>query len=244
MAISFLTLFPQPVRLAILASVGLIFSCLMAPLAYAQIPLESDDWKLHAERDNIKIYTKKHNDSNFQAFKAIALLNSPITNIMAVMANPHSCVEWVHGCIESWGFDQESFRKRYAYSVNDLPWPVQDRDYVLEINTSNNAATGEFSMSMYAVSDKRPKNPKYVRVTVAETHYTFRPQGEDKTEMIWLQHTEPGGSIPSWLVNALIVDIPIKSMKSLEKVANSEKYSNAEILYDEENQIIGVKSAK
>lgn len=226
------------------AKIGLGLLLLVAPLAHAEIPLESSDWKLHAERDNIKIYTKKHNDSNFQAFKAVALLNSPITNIMAVMANPHSCVEWVHGCVESWGFDEESFRKRYAYSVNDLPWPVQDRDYVLEINTSNNAETGEFSMSMYAVADKRPKDPKYVRVTVAETHYFFRPQGEDKTEMIWLQHTEPGGSIPSWLVNALIVDIPIKSMKSLEKVANSEKYSNAEILYDEENQIIGVKSAK
>src|SRR5690606_41752509 len=96
--------------------------------------------------------------------------------------------------------DEESFRKRYAYAVNDLPWPVQDRDYVLEINTSNDATTGEFSMSMYAVSDKRPEESKYVRVTVAETHYFFRPQGEDKTEMTWLQHTEPGGSIPSWLV--------------------------------------------
>src|SRR5690606_41651504 len=65
---------------------------------------------------------------------------------------------------------------------------------------SNDATTGEFSMSMYAVSDKRPEESKYVRVTVAETHYFFRPQGEDKTEMTWLQHTEPGGSIPSWLV--------------------------------------------
>lgn len=242
MTVSFFSFVSRRIPARLIALMGLGLSLMIAPVANAEIPLDSKDWKLHAEQDNIKIYTKKHNGSNFQAFKAVATLNSPITSIMAVMANPNSCVEWVHGCVESWGFDEEHFRKRYAYSVNDLPWPVQDRDYVLEINTSNDKTTGEFSMSMYAVSDKRPVESKYVRVTVAETHYIFRPVGEDKTEMTWLQHTEPGGAIPSWLVNALIVDIPIKSMKTLEKVANWEKYRNAEILYDDEGQIIGVQT--
>lgn len=221
---------------------GLLFGLMFPAMASAEIPLDAPDWRLHFDKDNIQIYTRKQDNSAFAAFKAVAVLNSPIENIMAVMANPHSCVEWVHGCVESWGFDEISFTKRYAYSVNDLPWPVKDRDYVLEINTQNDPESGTIEMRMFAVADKLPKKSEFVRVNVAETHYIFRPIPEGKTEMIWLQHTDPGGAIPGWLVNSLIVDIPVKSMKTLESVANSSKYSNFQIVYDEQGQIAGVQA--
>ena len=218
-----------------------LFSMLVATAASAEIPLESPDWHLDFDKNGIKIFTKDHQNSDFEAFKAETILNTSISNIMAVMATPGSCMEWVYGCKESWGFEEESFNRRYAYSVNDLPWPVKDRDYVLEINTSNDPETGAIFMNMYAVDNKMPAKDDYVRVTVQETHYFFYELPDNKTKMIWLQHTEPAGSIPSWLVNALIVDIPYKSMKALEEVANSEKYSPSKINYDEHGEITGVE---
>ena len=59
--------------------------------------------------------------------------------------------------------------------------------------------------------------------------------------MVWLQHTDPAGALPSWLVNALIVDIPFNSMKALERIAKEPKYANGQILYDAQGQITGVK---
>ncbi len=218
-----------------------LFSMLAAFAASAELPLESPDWHLDFDKNGIKIFTKDHLSSDFEAFKAEAVLNTSINNIMAVMATPGSCMEWVHGCRESWGFEEESFNRRYAYSVNDLPWPVKDRDYVLEINTSKNLETGAIVMNMYAVDGKMPVKDEYVRVTVQETHYFFYELPDNKTKMIWLQHTEPAGSIPSWLVNALIVDIPYKSMKALEEVANSGKYSPSKINYNEQGNITGVE---
>ncbi|WP_246841189.1 START domain-containing protein [Hahella sp. CCB-MM4] len=219
-----------------------LLTLLAAVAASAEIPLESPDWHLDFEKQGIRIFTKTQPDSDFEAFKAEAILDTPITNIMAVMANPSSCVEWVHGCRESWGFEEQSFSKRFAYSVNDLPWPVKDRDYVLEINTHKDQDTGAIVMNMFAVDNKMPAKDEYVRVTAQETHYFFYELPDNKTKMVWLQHTEPAGSIPSWLVNALIVDIPYKSMRALEEVANSEKYSNAVINYDESGAIIGVNN--
>ncbi len=202
------------------------------------------EWKLDFERDGIQIFTQKHADSKFEAFKAVATLNAPLENIMAVMSNPGSCMEWVHNCIESWGFEELSYNKRYAYSVNDLPWPVKDRDYVIEIVTDRNNSTGEIEMHIMAVQDKMPEKKDYVRVNIQETHYFFKAIDAKRTQMTWIQHTEPGGAIPSWLVNALIVDIPYKSMRSLEQVAHWPKYSNAEILIDGSGQINGVEVSK
>ena len=59
--------------------------------------------------------------------------------------------------------------------------------------------------------------------------------------MVWLQHTEPGGVLPSWLVNNLLVDIPYKSLKTLESVAQQEQYQNGSITYDDKGVITGVE---
>ncbi|MCP5162838.1 MAG: START domain-containing protein [Hahellaceae bacterium] len=219
-----------------------LLGLLCTSTAFAEIPLNAPDWKEIEQEDNITIYTRHQEGSSFEAFKAVAILNAPFTNIMAVMANPLSCLEWVHGCSKVYGFDENSFIDRYAYSVNDLPWPFKDRDYILKVEITSDPATQEINMHMVAANDKIPANDDYVRVTIAETSYLISPVNESQTKVIWLQHTDPGGVLPGWLVNTLVVDIPVKSLQALEKVAHMEKYQNAEIIYDEQGHIQAVKA--
>ena len=55
---------------------------------------------------------------------------------------------------------------------------------------------------------------------------------EDRTEVVWTQHTEPGGFIPG-LVNLLLVDIPHQSLMHLESVANRLPYRTARLIRNE-----------
>ncbi|PID42755.1 MAG: lipid-binding protein [Proteobacteria bacterium] len=204
---------------------------------------ESADWEKTLDEEGVQIFVRDYPGSDYKAFKAIMEIQAPVDSVMAVMAAPNSCVEWVHGCIISYGLDAESFNKRYAYSVNDLPWPVTDRDYVLLISTWNEPDTNRIWMEMHAVKDKKTVNEDYVRVTTANTIYLFEPTDHNTTKMTWLQHTEPGGALPGWLVNALLIDIPFNSLKKLEEVANRDNYKRAKILTDDQGQITGVKPA-
>lgn len=209
--------------------------------ASAELVSQDDRWESALNKDGVIIYTRDYEGSDVKAFKAETTLNAPINNVMSVMANPHSCTEWVHGCTISYGFDEADFNKRYAYSVNDLPWPVKDRDYVLEINTSSLPGSSQIMMEMHAVKGRKPVDDDYVRTTVAQTIYIFTPTEDNKTHMLWLQHTEPAGVLPSWLVNNLLVDIPFKSIKALDNVAQEEKYQHGVIEYDDEGVISGVR---
>tara|TARA_R100000306_G_scaffold62478_1_gene70788 strand:+ start:23622 stop:24392 length:771 start_codon:yes stop_codon:yes gene_type:complete len=224
-------------------AVFLLSICLLLTSAAgrAELKIEDEQWKRDYEKDGVVVYTRRFPASDFQAFKAVYTLDASIEDIMAVMSDPASCTEWVLNCVESWGFDDKQFAKRYAYSVNDLPWPVMDRDYVLEINTSKAPDSDTIVMDLYAVDHKVAPNKNYVRVNKQETHYHITPLGDEQTEIVWLQHTEPAGAIPSWLVNALIVDIPYKSLKALEKLANSDKYQGYEVQYSEDGVITGVE---
>jgi START domain-containing protein len=237
---SFFTIFSKRLLTsALLLSSTLLMSTVVLS---EEIPLEADNWNEQKKEGNITIYTRPHPNSSFKAFKAVAILNAPLSNIMAVMANPLSCIEWVHGCTESYGFDVKSFNDRYAYSVNDMPWPFKDRDYVIHIETTNKPESNKILMHMNASADKKEISDDYLRVSVAQTIYILEALDDNKTKMIWLQHVEPGGVLPGWLVNSLIVDIPIKSLQALEEVAQEEKYHNTHILFDKNGNISGVDS--
>ena len=226
---------------------GLVCALLVfavAASARAELPSESDEaWTLRKEADHIRVYTIEQPGSSFKAFKAVAVLDAPIENLMAVMANPGSCVEWVHNCTESYAFGNGVFQDRFAYSVNDMPWPVTDRDYVLRIRTRGDQASGEIVMDLNAMPDQRAENSSRVRVDRSDTLYRFTPEGE-RTRMVWVQHTDPNGALPGWLVNSLLVDIPVRSMEALERVANSKKYQGYQLVYDEQGQLIGLRMNK
>ncbi|SHK74187.1 START domain-containing protein [Marinobacter antarcticus] len=160
---------------------ALLVSAMAAATARAALPAEnSEAWSLRKEAGDIRIYTTNQNDSSFQAFKAETLLDAPIE---AVMVNPASCVKWVLNCTESYSVGKGSFYDRYAYSVNDMPWPVTDRDYVLNIRTRGNEISGEILMEMSATPGKRAESSSRIRVDRSDTLYRFIPEGR-KTRMI------------------------------------------------------------
>ena len=219
---------------------ALLVSALATAHVHAALPDEdSEAWQLRKEAGNIRIYTMDQDDSSFQAFKAEAVLEVPIEALMAVMIDPTSCIDWVLNCSQSYGIGSGSFHDRYAYSVNDMPWPVSDRDYVLHIRTQGDEASGEIIMEMNATPGKRAESGSRVRVDRSDTLYRFIPEG-DTTRMIWLQHTDPNGTLPGWLVNRLLVDIPVSSMEELEKVAAREHYQGFSLEYDEDGRLTGV----
>ncbi|MFN2361712.1 MAG: START domain-containing protein [Marinobacter sp.] len=218
------------------ALTSLLMATIVSTLALAELPDEdAEGWSLRKETDNIRVFTIDQPDSSFQAFKAEAVLDVPIENLMAVMANPQSCVEWVHNCSESYAFGDGDFHYRYAYSVNDMPWPVTDRDYVIRILTRGDR-NGEIVMDLNAIPEQREDESDYVRVDKSDTLYRLIPEG-DQTRMIWVQHTEPNGSIPGWLVNTLLVDIPVRSMEQLERVARRDRYQNHKLVYDQNGKL-------
>ncbi|MGO1691452.1 MAG: START domain-containing protein [Marinobacter sp.] len=219
---------------------ALLVSVMAAATARAALPAEdSEAWSLREESGGIRIYTMDQNDSSFQVFKAEALLDAPIEAVMAVMVNPTSCMEWVLNCSESYGVGKGNFNDRHAYSVNDMPWPVTDRDYVLHIRTQGDEASGQITMKMSAISGKRAEYSNRVRVDRSDTLYRFIPE-DNKTRMIWLQHTDPNGSLPGWLVNTLLVDIPMSSIEELERVSGMERYQGFRLLYNQDGQLIDV----
>ncbi|PAV27298.1 lipid-binding protein [Tamilnaduibacter salinus] len=199
-------------------------------LAGPALPSQDADWAVQQDSDGIVVETADLPGSDFQAFRASTTFDVPVSRVMAVMAHPQSCMKWVHNCTAARNLSG-TFRDRFAYSVNDMPWPVSDRDYVLHVLTRGEPGSGTVEVRMSAVKGHHPKQDGMVRVTKSDTLYRFTPVGNGQTRMTWVQHTEPNGSIPSWLVNSLLVDIPFQSVKALRDVVHEPRYAGHRLVF-------------
>lgn len=218
----------------------LVFLLLTSTAGNASVPTSEENWDLDVKEDGIRIYTRSLDDSRIDAFRAETVLDAPLQAVLAVMSDPRSCMEWVHQCAEAYNLPGGSFNDRYAYSINDMPWPASDRDYVLHIRTMTGASRDQIIMKMDAVPDRRAKRDGYVRMEQASTIYEFTRTDDNRTRMIWYQHAEPGGSLPAWLVNQLATDIPYESLKELNRVVQEDQYQGYSIRYDDNGQIRNV----
>ncbi|XOZ33694.1 START domain-containing protein [Halomonadaceae bacterium KBTZ08] len=208
--------------------------------SHADVPTNDQHWDKAMEADGIQIHTRNIEGSHIDAFRAETVLDAPLEAVMAVMANPRSCMEWVHQCAHAERLETGGFRDRYAYSVNDMPWPVSDRDYVLHIQTRTGESRDHIIIEMESVEGRVEPKDDYVRMPASSTVYEFFREGDSRTRMLWYQHAVPGGSLPDWLVNRLATDIPYESLRTLNEVVNQDRYQGHELIYDEQGRITGV----
>ncbi len=196
------------------------------------------DWVLQKDQDGIQVYFKHVDGSSVKAFMGRATISASMSSILKVMQEAETCVDWVEGCSEAITLEGGEFKEFYQYAVNNLPWPASDRDYVIKVQANDNPQTGIVEIYLQAVEGLVPET-RNIRLKKMDIRYILAPIDDHRTDVTWVQHTEPAGFIPGWLVNMLLLDIPYHSLTRLEQVANRPKYRSARFVYNEQHQIIG-----
>ena len=197
------------------------------------------DWQFIKEESGVKIYTAAVTGSKYKIFKGVTILDTSMASVLGVLSDTPACSEWVHLCRHSEILEFTSFNRRIIYQVNDVPFPVRDRDIVVLATTSYQAETGSFILALESKPDLYPLK-KLTRIRLSYGSYTLIPVAEDQIKVVWEHFADPAGFFPSILVNALIVDIPLHSLVNLKKLVAEEKYQFLEIDFDDHGIPVGL----
>ena len=82
----------------------------------------------------------------------------------------------------------------------DMPFPISDRDYIVEYNTNKN--DDYFSYKFKAVKDTTiPLNDDCIRLENAAGEWYLKVVDESSTEVIYTWNGELGGDFPEWALN-------------------------------------------
>lgn len=205
----------------------------IAFLILTALPSVVHAWELAKEdsTNEIKIYTRKVEGSNFREYKAVMRIKASLSSLVALVDDISACPLWIHTCSEGWLLKRVSPRESYTYTINAAPWPVSDRDAIVLNTISQISPKGPVRIDILGVPDYVPEKKNLVRVKMIKGHWLFTPLGEGITEVLYQVHNDPGGSLPSWLVNSVVVSQPYNTMLNMRKLVNEKKYKDAKFSF-------------
>jgi hypothetical protein len=217
-------------RLTILASAALLS---LSQLSIADV----SPWQLeaHDEDKDIKVFTREVEGSELKEFKGVTHIKADVNAFVALLKDDPQATSWMHNVIVFDVKDRINDEETVIYTVNEAPWPVTNRDvYIRSVMTAD--AHGVVTSSIKAESDYGDINEDYVRMPNVNGQWVFTPQAEGMVEVVYQAHANPGGSLPDWLVNSIVVETPMETLTNLHEKIQEEQYQNKTYAFIENAQ--------
>jgi len=213
-----------PVLLA-LALLWLLPSHLASPTAptasaqrFGAKEVRNLEWHRIATEAGITVFAKEHETIDLPSFRAVGHVNAPLFHVMAVLEDAEAFPNWVERCAESRELVRTSETSGVLYSRTKVPWPVSDRDVVLDVRFTYDREAGEV-VSRF-VATRHPQAPTVngvVRMRRLVGHVRLKAVGPARTHITYEVNADPGGMIPKWLAKMVSREIPLKTVKALRK---------------------------
>jgi hypothetical protein len=186
-------------------------------------------WTLKKNEDGISVYSKKSSESDIRELKSVCTLKTSLKTIVAVINDWENYPDWVYRCGESKTLKKISDTEGMHYQTVLVPWPAQNRDFVVNIKLTQDEKTGVVTILSTCKADYIPKAKDHVRITKLVASWTMIPLKEGTIEVINRIHVDPGGNIPAWLVNMAATEGPYQTMVKLKDMIGKKKYIDAKL---------------
>lgn len=207
----------------------IIKSLLIGAFACSSLVAQAADWELAKDdtKNGIQVFTRVIEGSPLKEFRGVAKVPASITGAMALVNNHAAGPEWIQDCKELKTLERPSATESIFYMVTAAPWPVKDRDSVIKSTMSQDPETLVSRYDMVIKNDVMDKQKGRIRITEMHGSWVFTPVDKNTTEITYQAHADPAGSLPNWLVNSLVVDMPYTTLKNMQTKVLEEQYQNA-----------------
>ena len=178
--------------------------------------LIAQDWELEKNTDGINIYTRSVADSELKELKVEFSIDLKLSPIVEHLNNAEIFNDWVNSSMVFESLQENGGGNGLYYGIVDFPWPLDDRDYVINTTTYQNPSTKVVTIeSKNTEFSSRPNYPDYVRIPSHHNRWVLTPVSSQKTEISYWLKSDPGGAIPNWLINLVIDKGATRSIKNM-----------------------------
>lgn len=192
------------------------------------------DWKLKKEVNDLQVFVRKSEDSALKEIKVRYIANASMSNVVSVLRDVPAFPEWIYNCAEARVLERISDTETIYYSRIAFPFPMNDRDFIAHSKLWQNADTKEIFIKVTGDYNYLPIKKDIVRLPKIVINWHIQPLSNGKIQVEYHLLSDPGGSIPVWLVNMAIDKGPVNSMQNFKKMLVKHPYQNARLAYIQE----------
>ena len=200
------------------------YMLLLAVLANAQ-----KDWDLRVDKEGIKVYTKKLDSSPFKAVKTVCTLNTSLSVLTAVLLDIKNTPDWVYATKKITLLKQLSGAELIYYSEIEVPWPVNNRDFIVQLIVTQDPKSKVVSVLGENKPAFLPENKNIVRIQHSYSRWLITPISNNQVKIEYLLEVDPGGSVPAWLINMFATKGPFETFKKLVEQVKKPAYAKVSL---------------
>jgi hypothetical protein len=195
-----------------------VFLVILAQCVFIPPAWTAEAWALAKEVDDIKLYTRKADDTPIKEVKATMVIDATIGDVTELIMDVKAIPQWMYGIEESYVIKSEGKHSVWVRNVVSLPWPIQDRDNINQMRVTTNSATSLVTIEMINHPDEIPPVEGIVRMPVAQGSWELRPLEDGRVEVSQQYKADPGGTLPEWVINMFVLEGPISTFKSMRQM--------------------------
>ena len=193
-----------------------------------------ENWKLKDNKDGIKVYTRSVENSNLKAIRVQCAVPATLSQLVAIILDIKTAPDWVYSTKSATLLKQVSPSELYYYSEVALPWPITNRDFVAHLITRQDPHTRVVTIDGPVVGNYVPVKKDIIRVKNSYGKWILSPVTNNIVNIDYTLETDPGGSIPAWLVNLFATKGPLETFKKLKVQLTKPAFKNIQLSYIKE----------
>lgn len=206
-------------------SKGIPFINFLFALLIFQVSVAQTQWKLKKDKDGIAVYTAQLVDSKFKSIRVVCQFQASLSQLVSILLQPNLQPEWVLSTKEARLVKKVSSARIYYYAEAQLPWPMNNRDMVIDLSMSQDPNSKLLTIHANSIDNILPINEGKQRVPLSQATWLVQPLPNNKMHIDYQIKIDPGGGIPPWMVNLFIAKAPYESFKNLSKLLSDKRFA-------------------
>ena len=191
-----------------------VLVCLATRFCFGQ----TEDCDLKRDSDGIQVYVCQSGSEKFKTLRAEFILeNTSIEKYLEFLFSVEDYPNWQYNMVDADVLEKISDNEITYRSEVDAPWPVDDRELVVNLKVNQGADPDQIGIVIQNTRSDTPVKDGFIRVPFFFATYTINVINESSLKIIYNLKIDPGGSVPPWLVNIAMAEGPYVSFKNLKK---------------------------
>jgi START domain len=190
-----------------------------------------DGWVLMQQSNGIKQYTRAVHQAKINELKVELTLEAKLSEIASLLLDIDNYSKWSRNLKTSYILKQVSSDELYFYTEVNSPWPANNRDLVVHLKIMQDSQTKVMTIREVGVPNYIPPKKDIVRVPYSNETWTIAPLDPSHLQITYYLQIDPGGGVPTWLVNLFAAKAPLESFKYLATLVQQPKYQQSAIAF-------------
>lgn len=203
--------------------IGLSLLLLVGTPVRAELAADWQQLETASSPGQVATWVREVAGSPIKEFRGEILLDSGPLPVLALLADTGALDRWIFQCAHAERLPADP--RHLLYLRFDMPWPVANRDVVMENMLTLDGDT--LLLRSRKVAGVRPKQEGLVRISDLDNRFLVTPLESGRTRVVFRSFVDPGGSIPAWLSNFVATNAPLETLRGMRELVNQEPWRGA-----------------